>query len=177
MISKDKLKQWVSLHWAYIFYVAVFLFYSICLYQCGRRNAAKSDNDVIKTTTKIVPSTDKLPKVISTKPLYLYRYITKKQSSSNTLKLKNEVLGKTEQPLDTVPIPITQQKYEGTNYTAYVSGFHQQLDSIEVREKVITNTIIKKRSRWNVGISAGYAATPTGLSPYIGIGVTYNLFR
>lgn len=177
MISKDKLKQWVSLHWAYIFYVAVFLFYSICLYQCGRRHAAKSDNDVIKTTTKIVPSTDKLPKVISTKPLYLYRYITKKQSSSNTLKPKNEVFGKTEQALDTIPIPITQQKYEGTNYTAYVSGFHQQLDSIEVRGRVITNTIVKKRSRWNVGISAGYGINKNGLTPFIGIGVTYNLFR
>lgn len=176
-MTKDKLKQWVSLHWGYIFYVAVFLFYSICLYQCGRRNAVKSDNDVIKITTKIVPSIDKLPKVISTKPLYLYRYITKKQSSSNTLKLKNEVFGKTEQPPDTVQIPITQQKYQGSNYTAYVSGFHQQLDSIEVREKVITNTVVKKRSRWNVGISAGYGITPKGLSPYIGVGVTYNLFR
>ena len=176
-MTKDKLKEWVSLHWAYIFYVAVFLFYSICLYQCGRRHAAHLTNEVSKTTTQIVSSTDKLPKVISTKPLYLYRYIRPKQSSSNTLKLKNEVFGKTEQPLDTVPIPITQQKYEGTNYTAYVSGFHQQLDSIEVRERVITNTIIKKRSRWNVGISAGYGITPKGLSPYIGVGVTWNIFR
>ena len=157
--------------------MAVFLFYSVCLYQCGRRHAAHLTNEVSKTTTQIVPSTDKLPKVISTKPLYLYRYIRPKQSSSNTLKLKNEVLGKTEQSLDTVPIPITQNVYQGTNYTAYVSGFHQQLDSIEVREKVITNTIVKKRSRWNVGISAGYGITPKGLSPYIGVGVTWNLFK
>ena len=176
-MTKDDIKKWVSLHWAYIFYVLVFLFYSICLYQCGRRNAAKSDNDVIKITTKIVHSIDKLPKVISTKPLYLYRYIRPKQSSSNTLKLKNEVLGKTEQPPDTVQIPITQQKYQGSNYTAYVSGFHQSLDSIEVRERVIANTIVKKRSRWNVGISAGYGITPKGLSPYIGVGVTWNIFR
>lgn len=177
MISKVEIKKWISLHYGYIFYVAVFLFYSVCLYQCGRRHVARLTNEVSKTATQIVPSTDKLPKVISTKPLYLYRYITKKQSSSNTLKLKNEVLVKTEQPLDTVPIPITQQKYEGTNYTAYVSGFHQQLDSIEVRERVITNTIVKKRSRWNVGISAGYGITPKGLSPYIGVGVTWNIFR
>lgn len=167
----------MSLHWGYIFYVAVFLFYSVMLYQCGIRHAARLTNEVSKTTTQIVPKTDKLPKVISTKPLYLYRYIRPKQSSSNTLKLKNEVLGKTEQPLDTVQIPISQNVYQGTNYTAYVSGFHQQLDSIEVRERVITNTIIKKRSRWNVGISAGYACTPKGLSPYIGVGVTWNIFR
>lgn len=175
MISKVEIKKWISLHYGYIFYVAVFLFYSICLYQCGRRHAARLTNKVSKTTTQIVPSIDKLPKVISTKPLYLYRYI--RQSSSNTLKLKNEVFGKTEQPLDTVQIPISQNVYQGINYTAYVSGFHQQLDSIEVRERVITNTIVKKRSRWNVGISAGYACTPKGLSPYIGVGVTWNIFR
>ena len=170
-----EIKKWISLHWGYIFYVAVFLFYSVMLYQCGRRHAARLTNEVSKTTTQIVSKTDKLPKVISTKPLYLYRYI--RQSSSNTLKLKNEVLGKTEQPLDTVQIPISQNVYQGTNYTAYVSGFHQSLDSIEVRERVITNTIIKKRSRWNVGISTGYACTPKGLSPYIGVGVTWNIFR
>ena len=167
----------MSLHWGYIFYVAVFLLYSICLYQCGRRHAARLTNEVSKTTTQIVSKTDKLPKVISTKPLYLYRYIRPKQSSSNTLKLKNEVFGKTEQPLDTVQIPISQNVYQGTNYTAYVSGFHQQLDSIEVRERVITNTIVKKRSRWNVGISAGYGINKNGLTPFIGVGITYNLFR
>ena len=177
MINKVEIKKWISLHYGYIFYVAVFLFYSICLYQCGRRHAARLTNEVSKTTTQIVPSTDKLPKVISTKPLYLYRYIRPKQSSSNTLKLKNEVFGKTEQPPDTVQIPISQNVYQGINYTAYVSGFHQSLDSIEVRERVITNTIIKKRSRWNVGISAGYACTPKGLTPFIGVGITYNLFR
>lgn len=175
MINKVEIKKWISLHYGYIFYVAVFLFYSICLYQCGRRHAARLTNEVSKTT--IVYSTDKLPKVISTKPLYLYRYIRPKQSSSNTLKLKKEVFGKTEQPLDTVQIPISQNVYQGTNYTAYVSGFHQSVDSIEVRERVITNTIIKKRSRWNVGISAGYACTPKGLTPFIGVGVTWNLFK
>ena len=168
----EQFKKWISLHWGYIFYVAIFLFYSIAVYQCGKRNASQVEDGEVKTTTKIVPSTDKLPKVISTKPLYLFSYITKHKVSRDTITSRDTVTR-----YDTIPIPITQQKYEGANYTAYVSGFHQSLDSIEVRERVITNTISKNRSRWNIGVSAGYAITPKGLSPYIGVGVTYNLFR
>ena len=78
---------------------------------------------------------------------------------------------------DTVTIPISQKKYQGTNYTAYVSGFHQSLDSISVTEKIINNTIIKKRSRWNVGVMAGYGITYKGLTPFVGVGVVYNLFK
>lgn len=180
------IKKWIKLHWGYIFYVAVFLFYSIALYQCGKKHAVKSDNDVVKTTTKIVPSTDRLPKVISTKPLYFFKF-AKNEAGSKKVEhhfrdFGKMVAGKSAtssraQENDTVTIPISQKKYQGTNYTAYVSGFHQALDSIEIRERVITNTIVKKRSRWNVGISAGYACTPKGLSPYVGIGVVYNLFK
>ena len=115
-MTKDDIKKWVSLHWAYIFYVLVFLFYSAMLYQCGRRHAAHLTNEVSKTTTQIVSKTDKLPKVISTKPLYLYRYIRPKQSSSNTCTLKTAVHD-TIINHDTVSIPITQNKYKGTNYT------------------------------------------------------------
>ena len=168
----EQFKKWISLHWGYIFYVAIFLFYSIAVYQCGKRNASQVEDGEVKTTTKIVPSTDKLPKVISTKPLYLFSYITKHKVSRDTITPRDTVTR-----YDTIPIPITQKTYKGTNYTAYVSGFHQSLDSIEVRERVITNTIVKKRSRWNVGISAGYGINKNGLTPFIGIGVTYNLFK
>jgi hypothetical protein len=179
---KDKLKEWVSLHWAYIFYVAVFLFYSAMLYQCGRRSVKTKEirSEVVKHDTVTNTITDRSPMLAASKPLYFYKFVQRvgktDKLSSNTCTLKTAVHD-TIINHDTVSIPITQNKYKGTNYTAYVSGFHQQLDSIEIREKVITNTIVKKRSRWNVGISAGYGITPKGLSPYIGVGVTWNIFR
>ena len=41
----------------------------------------------------------------------------------------------------TYEVPITQKVYEDSSYTAYVSGFHANLDSITIRNKIITNTV------------------------------------
>lgn len=81
-----------------------------------------------------------------------------------------------------VVIPITQQVYEDSTYTAYVSGYKQHLDSIFVypRQEIITIHQITKPKRWNVGIQVGYGVSVKGtpqFSPYIGIGVSYNLFN
>ena len=182
----DKIRQLIKDNWGYIFYIAVFLFYTCAIYQCGKRNAVKSDNEVIKTTTRIVTSTDKLPKIISTKPLYFFKFAKNeagiKKVEHHFREVRKMVAGKSEtssraQEDDSISVPITQSVYKGDSYTAYVSGFHQQLDSISIREKIITNTIVKKRSRWNLGICAGYACTPQGLSPYVGVGIIYNIFR
>lgn len=77
-----------------------------------------------------------------------------------------------------VDIPITQNVYKDSTYTAYISGYRAQLDSLIFQREHEETTIIKwkKPKRWNVGIHAGCGATPNGLEPYIGIGVSYNLF-
>lgn len=36
---------------------------------------------------------------------------------------------------------------------------------------------IIKPKRWNFGVTAGYGISKTGLTPYVGIGITYTLFR
>lgn len=79
-----------------------------------------------------------------------------------------------------VEIPITQKRYADSTYTAWVSGYRPSLDSIHIypRHEVITitNTIRQKPKRWNVGLNVGYGLTPKGLQPYVGVGVSYNLF-
>ncbi len=79
-----------------------------------------------------------------------------------------------------VEIPITQKRYADSTYTAWVSGYRPSLDSIHIypRHEVvtITNMIRQKPKRWNVGLNVGYGLTPKGLQPYVGVGVSYNLF-
>lgn len=76
-----------------------------------------------------------------------------------------------------VRLPMEQRTYSDTSYTAWVSGYMARLDSIHVRTLRETVTITRNATgrRWHVGLQAGYGATLNGLSPYIGIGVTYNL--
>lgn len=80
---------------------------------------------------------------------------------------------------DTVYLPITQKIYKDSLYTAYVSGYRAKLDSIEVYSKTLTMFIREraKRKRFGLGVQAGYGITGNKLSPYIGIGVNYNLFE
>lgn len=80
-----------------------------------------------------------------------------------------------------VEIPITQKRYADSTYTAWVSGYNPSLDSIHIypRHEVITitNTIRQKPKKWGVGLNVGYGITPRhGMQPYVGIGVSYNLF-
>lgn len=77
-----------------------------------------------------------------------------------------------------VTIPISQRLYETEDYRAYVSGYNATLDSIFVTSK---NTVVRirdpvKRKRFSVGLQAGYGMTPKGFQPYVGIGVSVNLF-
>lgn len=83
----------------------------------------------------------------------------------------------------TVEIPITQKVYQDSTYQAWVSGYKPSLDSIRIFQPVttithtITNTEIRyKTKRWGVGVQAGIGLTPNKIEPYIGIGVTYNIF-
>ena len=80
-----------------------------------------------------------------------------------------------------VVIPITQKVYEDSTYTAYVSGYNPQLDSLIFRmpREVIAIKEYQKPKRWGIGIHAGYGMTIKGtpqFEPYIGIGISYNLF-
>ena len=82
-----------------------------------------------------------------------------------------------------VVVPITQTVYEDSTYTAYVSGYRASLDSLIFRMPrevtTITNTHYQKPKRWSVGIQVGYGMTLKGtpqFAPYVGIGVSYNLF-
>ena len=74
-----------------------------------------------------------------------------------------------------VEVPITQKKYEGDGYTAYISGYKQSLDSLNFNRT--TNIVYKEPSRWSVGIQVGVGVTrDMKFSPYVGVGVSYRLF-
>jgi hypothetical protein len=78
---------------------------------------------------------------------------------------------------DTV-LPVEQKIYRDSNYTAYVSGYNPNLDSLKVYPKTVTvtNDIVRipkcPSKKWGLGIQAGYSY-PAG--SYVGIGISYNL--
>ena len=87
-----------------------------------------------------------------------------------------------------LPVVIEQKVYEDpdSTYRAVVSGpalseeYGPRLDSIQVFSRTTiqyqTKTVYVEPSRWSIGIQAGYGASKDGLTPYLGVGVQYNLW-
>lgn len=80
-----------------------------------------------------------------------------------------------------VEIPITQKRYEGDGYRAYVSGYEARLDSIfvsrettTIRETATVRTAAKGK-KWHLGVSGGWGMGTNGWQPYVGVGVTYSI--
>ena len=72
--------------------------------------------------------------------------------------------------------------YKDSTYMAVVGGIEPYLKSIEIYPKTIyvnnnTTTTIKVRSRFGLGVQAGYGLSRNGLQPYVGVGVQYNFFQ
>ena len=79
-----------------------------------------------------------------------------------------------------VEIPITQKVYETDRYRAVVSGYKPSLDDIYIYQPTQIVQVKSKPKRWGVGIQVGYGVTlkqTPQFSPYIGVGVSYNLFQ
>ena len=82
-----------------------------------------------------------------------------------------------------VHLPIEQRQYSDPRYTAWVSGYRPQLDSILIyqRTEYITKEIktVTKPKRWGIGLQAGYGVSLHNgqlfPAPYIGVGLSYSI--
>src|SRR5574344_2728383 len=84
-----------------------------------------------------------------------------------------------------VHLPIEQRQYSDPRYTAWVSGYRPQLDSIHIYQQTeyITKEINphKKPKRWGIGLQAGYGVSLHNgqifPAPYIGVGLSYSIIN
>lgn len=82
-----------------------------------------------------------------------------------------------------VPVQIQQKRYDDSLYTAWVSGYEPNLDSIDLRlpevQTTITKTVIEPSPLITFGIQAGAGYGMINRKPdfYIGIGGQINLWR
>ena len=92
------------------------------------------------------------------------------ENDSNSIKIISDSI---------VEVPITQNIYQDSTYTAYVSGYNPKLDSIRIlnqtiiEERTITKEVNKaKKWGWSVGVGTGYDVLHQ--KPYVGVGIVYG---
>ena len=62
----------------------------------------------------------------------------------------------------------------------YASGIMPQVDSVRHFQEykyitIETQVPVKVKSHWGLGVNAGYGVGKGGLTPYVGVGISYNL--
>ena len=111
----------------------------------------------------------------------------------DTIKV-TEAISVTKRVVDSVPYPVTdtlsmrdtlyvilereQIRWEDSLAAVYASGVMPQVDSVihHTENLIITKEIpVIKKTRWGLGVQAGVGAGKGGLTPYVGVGVSYNL--
>ena len=79
-----------------------------------------------------------------------------------------------------VPLPREQVEWRDSLATVWASGVAVEVDSVRhyVQQLVITEkVIVPERKAWGLGVTAGYGFSKQGLSPFIGVGVSWTPLR
>ena len=145
-------------------------------YRCGQRRARSTPglSDTAKVDTLYIRDT-----ITETRPISVrFRIVdTIRVAAVDTVRVH-----------DTLFVAMERQQVVWRDSLAevYASGVAPAVDSVrhfraaEVRTITLPPVEVIKRARWGIGIQTGYGATITGgkiqPAPYIGVGVSYNIF-
>lgn len=94
-------------------------------------------------------------------------YLTKVER--DTVTLRDTVL---------VEVPIYTYIAQDSLYRVEAEGFNVRFKSVEVYPKTVykeRTNVIKERNRWGVGVQVGYGVSKDKLTPYVGVGISYNI--
>ena len=154
----------------YIFLLLVAVLLGVFLGNCGEADLpSPNETERVKVQTDTIRVVDTL-KVSLPKPVKVFKI------RRDTLRIA--IAGDT---LATA-LPIESKVYKDSLYTAYISGYKAQLDSLHVYSptKIITtNTerIITRNKRFNMGLVGGFGLglKSKSFEPFVGVGVSYSL--
>lgn len=130
-----------------------------------RRNAT---NSAIKTEVKEIIVRDT---IIVYKPTEIERRVT----DTIRVVLRDSVCVR-----DTIYLPRETKVYEDSLYRAVVSGYEPRLESIAVFPQtryVVLSSTERKENKVGVGFQIGLGAGAKGFTPYVGVGLQYNIWN
>jgi len=144
-----------------------------CAFALGRVTAPAQPVGAITRDTVVITRTDTIARE---RPVYY----AVRQVDTIRIAVRDTVR---QQDTLYVALPREQRAYRDTSFEAWVSGVEPALDSIRVFAPVQCVTVtervpVKVRSRWGLGVSAGYGITldkQPQFTPYLGVGISYNI--
>lgn len=149
-------------------FVALVLAVAVSSFLIGRRTAGNGPSEPLKVKTDTLFRHD-------TVSISVPVYIERRKIDSVLVPVTDTVRVR-----DTLFVALEREQVEWRDSLSavFVSGVLPQVDSVVhfvPRVEVVRTVEVKERSRWGLGVSAGYGATKEGLSPFIGLGISYSI--
>lgn len=134
----------------------------------GRKTARRGGEStiVVRVDTLVIRDT-----IVSYKP----KYITKRVVDTAYVPVTDTIR---KQDTLFLALPREQVTWEDSLARVYASGIDPKVDSVmHYRTELVIDHIVpvKVQSRWGIGVQGGYGLSKDGLTPYVGVGVSYNL--
>ena len=128
---------------------------------CGETPTPKVDTLVIRDTIKVTEPISVTKRVVDSIPYPV----------TDTLRIRDTLY---------VILEREQIRWEDSLAVVYASGINPQVDSvIHFQEHLVITEKIPviqvKKTRWGLGVQAGVGAGKGGVTPYVGVGVSYNI--
>ena len=140
---------------------------AVC-FVAGRKTAKKGGESTIieRVDTLVIRDT-----IVSYKP----KYIAKRVVDSVLVPVPEYIVRN-----DTIIAVLEREQvvWEDSLARIYASGINPQVDSVMHyrTEKVINHIIpVKVNPKWGIGLQGGVGVGKGGLTPYVGVGVQYNI--
>ena len=136
----------------------------------GREHPQKSPTEPIKEKVDTLVIRDTITQI---QPISVEKRVVEKElvKITDTLSIHDTLY---------VYLDREQVVWQDSLSVVYASGILPQVDSVRHFQEsgiiTIERTIpVKIRSRWGLGVQAGMGACKDGLTPYVGVGVSYNI--
>lgn len=134
----------------------------------GRKTAKTGGFETIveRVDTLVIRDT-----IVAYKPKYITKRVvdTAYVPVTDTIRMKDTLF---------LVLPREQVVWEDSLARVYASGINPQVDSVfhYRTEKVINHIVpVKVQSRWGLGVQGGVGFGKDGVTPYVGVGVSYNI--
>lgn len=172
-------------------FALILLFTGIIIALLWKMNRLQEELDAYKNAPADTTTIIRYETIPIDNPTLMEQYESEKEKVAiEVRRLRKQLAEALNLPADTIIAHDTTEKlvflpreymvYKDSTYRAVVSGVQPRLDSLEIYRPTITNTITKtvvqkKKTRWGIGLQAGYGFDGKKLRPYVGAGVQYNL--
>lgn len=151
-------------------YLALFII-TVCAYiaYIRRDNISTHKNETIKTV--IIRDT-----IRDTIPTFIDRQVVRFDTVTAFAHIIDTIIQRGRDPVTVyVPLPIERRTYHTDEYKAIIEGYKPRLVYIETYKQTEIQKVRIKPHRWGIGLQVGYGTNFTNVTPYIGIGLTYNM--